>query len=123
VLKVESARERMLDLNPDITVEVYNQPFTSENALRIAESYDILIDGTDNFPTRYLVNDVCVLLGKANVYGSIFRFDGQVSVFDARRGRVTVVSSPSRPTRPGAILRRRGSPGRPARHHWQLAGQ
>jgi sulfur-carrier protein adenylyltransferase/sulfurtransferase len=86
VLKVESARERMLDLNPDITVEIYNEPFTSENALRIAESYDILIDGTDNFPTRYLVNDVCVLLGKANVYGSIFRFDGQVSVFDARRG-------------------------------------
>lgn len=86
VLKVESARRRMLDLNPDIQVEVYNEPFTSENALQIAESYDILIDGTDNFPTRYLVNDVCVLTGKANVYGSIYRFDGQVSVFDARRG-------------------------------------
>ena len=86
VLKVDSARERMLDLNPDITVDVYNQPFTSENAIRIAKSYDILVDGTDNFPTRYLVNDVSVLLGKANVYGSIFRFDGQVSVFDARRG-------------------------------------
>ena len=86
VLKVESARQRMLDLNPDIQVEVYNEPFTSENALRIAEGYDILIDGTDNFPTRYLVNDVCVLTGKANVYGSIFRFDGQLSVFDARRG-------------------------------------
>jgi sulfur-carrier protein adenylyltransferase/sulfurtransferase len=85
-LKVESARERMLDLNPDIQVQVYNEPFTSENAFRIAESYDILIDGTDNFPTRYLVNDVCVLLGKANVYGSIFRFDGQASVFDARKG-------------------------------------
>jgi sulfur-carrier protein adenylyltransferase/sulfurtransferase len=85
-LKVESARERMLDLNPDIQVQVYNEPFTSENAFRIAENYDILIDGTDNFPTRYLVNDVCVLLGKANVYGSIFRFDGQASVFDARRG-------------------------------------
>jgi sulfur-carrier protein adenylyltransferase/sulfurtransferase len=86
VLKVESARQRMLDLNPDIRVEIYNEAFTSENAMRIAEGYDILIDGTDNFPTRYLVNDVCVLLGKANVYGSIFRFDGQVSVFDARRG-------------------------------------
>jgi sulfur-carrier protein adenylyltransferase/sulfurtransferase len=85
-LKVESARERMLDLNPDIQVQVYNEPFTSENAFRIAENYDILIDGTDNFPTRYLVNDVCVLLGKANVYGSIFRFDGQASVFDARIG-------------------------------------
>jgi molybdopterin/thiamine biosynthesis adenylyltransferase/rhodanese-related sulfurtransferase len=85
-LKVESARKRMLDLNPDIRVEVYNEPFTSENAMRIAQEYDILIDGTDNFPTRYLVNDVCVLLGKPNVYGSIFRFDGQASVFDATRG-------------------------------------
>lgn len=86
VLKVESAQRRILDLNPDIQVEIYNEPFTSENAFRIAEGYDILIDGTDNFPTRYLVNDVCVLTGKVNVYGSIFRFDGQVSVFDARRG-------------------------------------
>jgi adenylyltransferase/sulfurtransferase len=85
-LKVESARERMLDLNPGIEVVPYNEPFTSENAMRIAADYDILIDGTDNFPTRYLTNDVSVMLGKANVYGSIFRFDGQVSVFDARRG-------------------------------------
>ena len=85
-LKVESARSRMLDLNPDIQVEVYNEPFTSHNAMRIAADYDIIIDGTDNFPTRYLTNDVCVLLGKPNVYGSIFRFDGQVSVFDARHG-------------------------------------
>lgn len=85
-LKVESARRRMLDLNPAIEVEVYNEPFTSENAMRIAADYDVLIDGTDNFPTRYLTNDVCVFLGKPNVYGSIFRFDGQVSVFDARRG-------------------------------------
>ncbi len=85
-LKVESARQRMLDINPDIQVEVYNEPFTSENALQIAQDYDILIDGTDNFPTRYLTNDVSVLLGKPNVYGSIFRFDGQVSVFDARNG-------------------------------------
>ena len=85
-LKVELARDRMLDLNPDIKVEIYNKPFTSENAMRIAQDYDILIDGTDNFPTRYLVNDVCVLLGKPNVYGSIFRFDGQASVFDATRG-------------------------------------
>jgi molybdopterin/thiamine biosynthesis adenylyltransferase/rhodanese-related sulfurtransferase len=85
-LKVESARKRMLDINPDIQVDVYNEPFTSENAMRIAREYDILIDGTDNFPTRYLVNDLCVLTGKANVYGSIFRFDGQVSVFDARLG-------------------------------------
>jgi adenylyltransferase/sulfurtransferase len=85
-LKVESARQRMLDLNPDIQVDVYNEPFTSENALRIAADYDVIIDGTDNFPTRYLTNDVCVLLGKPNVYGSIFRFDGQVSVFYAKEG-------------------------------------
>jgi adenylyltransferase/sulfurtransferase len=85
-LKVESARQRMLDLNPDIQVDVYNEPFTSANAMRIAAEYDVLIDGTDNFPTRYLTNDVCVLLGKPNVYGSIFRFDGQVSVFYAREG-------------------------------------
>jgi adenylyltransferase/sulfurtransferase len=86
VLKVESARDRMLDLNPDIQVEIYNEPFTSENAIRIARDYDILIDGTDNFPTRYLTNDVSVFLGKPNVYGSIFRFDGQASVFYAEEG-------------------------------------
>ncbi len=86
MLKVESARARMLDLNPDVEVEIYNEPFTSGNAMRIAEKYDILIDGTDNFPTRYLTNDVSVFLGKPNVYGSIFRFDGQVSVFYAKEG-------------------------------------
>ena len=85
-LKVTSARQRMLDINPDIQVDVYNEPFTSANAMQIAQDYDILIDGTDNFPTRYLSNDVSVLLGKPNVYGSIYRFDGQVSVFDAREG-------------------------------------
>jgi len=85
-LKVESARDRIVDLNPEIEVSTYNEPFTSENAMRIAQDYDILIDGTDNFPTRYLVNDVCVLSGKPNVYGSIFRFEGQLSVFDARVG-------------------------------------
>lgn len=85
-LKVESARERMLDINPDINVVTYNEPFTLANAINIAREYDVLIDGTDNFPTRYLSNDVAVMLGKPNVYGSIFRFDGQVSVFDASRG-------------------------------------
>lgn len=85
-LKVESARDRILDLNPDIKVDVYNEAFTSANALEIARPYDIIIDGTDNFPTRYLVNDVCVLLGKPNVYGSIFRFEGQASVFWAKHG-------------------------------------
>jgi molybdopterin/thiamine biosynthesis adenylyltransferase len=85
-LKVESARERMLDLNPDIQVDIYNQAFTSENALGIAKSYDLIVDGSDNFPTRYLTNDLCVLTGKPNVYGSVYRFEGQVSVFDARVG-------------------------------------
>ena len=85
-LKVESARDRLLDLNPLIQVDVYNEPFTSVNAMRIANDYDVLIDGTDNFPTRYLTNDVCVFLGKPNVYGSIYRFDGQASVFFAKEG-------------------------------------
>jgi adenylyltransferase/sulfurtransferase len=85
-LKVESARNRLLDINPDIKVTAYNEPFTSENAMRIAESYDVVVDGTDNFPTRYLSNDVCVMLGIPNVYGAIYRFDGQASVFDARSG-------------------------------------
>jgi sulfur-carrier protein adenylyltransferase/sulfurtransferase len=85
-LKVESARAKLLDLNPDIQVDVYNEPYTSENALRIARDYDIILDGTDNFPTRYLTNDVAVFLGKPNVYASIYRFDGQVSVFYAKEG-------------------------------------
>jgi len=84
--KVLSARARVLDINPEIQVDVYDEPFTSENARRIAEPYEILVDGTDNFPTRYLVNDLAVLTGKPNVYGSIFRFEGQLSVFWAERG-------------------------------------
>ncbi len=85
-LKVESARARMLDLNPDIKVDIYNQTFTSENAWGIATPYDMIIDGSDNFPTRYLTNDLCVLTGKPNIYGSVYRFEGQVSVFDSRVG-------------------------------------
>ncbi len=85
-LKVESARAKLVDLNPDIQVDVFNEPYTSENALRIAADYDIILDGTDNFPTRYLTNDVAVFLGKPNVYASIYRFDGQVSVFHAKEG-------------------------------------
>lgn len=86
VLKVESARARLLDINPEIEVTVYNEAFTSESALRIAEGYDLILDGSDNFPTRYLINDVCVKLGIANIYGSIYRFDGQVSVFGGPEG-------------------------------------
>jgi len=84
--KVDSARARLQDLNPDINVETHDEPFTSDNAMRLAAPYDLIVDGTDNFPTRYLVNDVCVLTHKPNVYGSIFRFEGQVSVFWADRG-------------------------------------
>ena len=84
--KVDSARDRMLDINPEVRVDVYDEPFTSENAFRIAEPYDVIVDGTDNFPTRYLVNDLSVLSGKPNVYGSIFRFEGQLSVFWADQG-------------------------------------
>ena len=85
-LKVESAKKALLKLNSDIKVTTYNEMLTSENAMDIIKHYDIVVDGTDNFATRYLVNDSCVLLGKPNVYGSIFRFEGQVSVFDAERG-------------------------------------
>lgn len=85
-LKVDSARSRLLDLNPDIQVEAFNESFTSTNAMRIAEPFDILIDATDNFPTRYLTNDLCVLTGKPNVYGAIYRFEGQASLFYAKEG-------------------------------------
>jgi molybdopterin/thiamine biosynthesis adenylyltransferase/rhodanese-related sulfurtransferase len=85
-LKAESARARLLDLNPDIQVDAFNEPFTSANAMRIAEPFDIIVDGTDNFPTRYLSNDLCVLTGKPNVYAAVFRFEGQASVFYAKEG-------------------------------------
>ena len=85
-LKVESARDRLRDINPDIQIDVYNELLNSHNAIEIADPYQIIVDGTDNFPTRYLVNDLCVLTGKPNIYGSIFRFDGQASVFYAKEG-------------------------------------
>src|SRR5574340_591417 len=84
--KVESARERLNALNPFIQVDIYDEVFTSQNAERIAFPYDVLVDGTDNFPTRYLLNDLAVFSRKPFVYGSVFRFEGQVSVFDARTG-------------------------------------
>lgn len=84
--KLESAGERVRDLNPHVRLVPFDIRLSSENALEILREFDIVLDGTDNFPTRYLVSDACVLLGKPNVYGSIFRFDGQVSVFDAGRG-------------------------------------
>lgn len=79
--KIEAAAERLRGLNPDIQIDTFETMLTSTNALDILKDYDLVVDGTDNFPTRYLVNDACVLLGKPNVYGSIFRFEGQVTVF------------------------------------------
>jgi adenylyltransferase/sulfurtransferase len=80
--KIESAKHRIQEINPHCQVDLYETALTSENALAIIEPYDLVCDGTDNFPTRYLVNDACVLLGKPNVYGSIFRFEGQATVFN-----------------------------------------
>ncbi|RMG68716.1 MAG: molybdopterin-synthase adenylyltransferase MoeB [Calditrichaeota bacterium] len=84
--KVQSAADRLAQINPHVQLELHPVQLTSENALDILPAYDIVLDGTDNFPTRYLINDACGLLGKPFVYGSIFRFEGQVSVFDARSG-------------------------------------
>ena len=84
--KLASARDRLQALNPEITIETYETALSSENALQLFQPYDVIVDGTDNFPTRYLVNDACVLLGKPNAYGSIFRFEGQASVFGAKNG-------------------------------------
>src|SRR5687768_12496940 len=84
--KIDSARDRLRDINPNVHVEAYETRFTSGNALDIARGYDLIIDGTDNFATRYLVNDTSVLLGIPNVYGSVYRFEGQASVFGAPNG-------------------------------------
>src|SRR4029077_5251124 len=79
--KLDPAPDRPRDLNPYVRVEAFPERLTSANALRIIENFDVVVDGSDNFPTRYLVNDACVLLGKPDIYGAIFRFDGQASVF------------------------------------------
>jgi molybdopterin/thiamine biosynthesis adenylyltransferase/rhodanese-related sulfurtransferase len=84
--KSESARSRMHDINPSIQIDTYNVAFTSENARSIADGYEILVDGTDNFPTRYLINDLCVFTKKPFVFGGVHQFEGQVSVFDAQSG-------------------------------------
>jgi len=84
--KSAAAAARLRDLNPDIQIDAYETRLTSDNALDLFKDYDIIVDGTDNFPTRYLVNDACILLGKPNVYGSIFRFEGQITVFGAPDG-------------------------------------
>ncbi|MFS8887829.1 molybdopterin-synthase adenylyltransferase MoeB, partial [Synechococcus sp. R55.1] len=84
--KVESAKNRILEINPHCQVDVYNTALKAHNALELFANYDVIVDGTDNFPTRYLVNDACVLTGKPNVYGSIFRFEGQATVFNYEDG-------------------------------------
>jgi adenylyltransferase/sulfurtransferase len=84
--KLASAKDRLLELNPHITIETYETALSSKNALDLFKPYDVILDGTDNFPTRYLTNDACVILGKPNAYGSIFRFEGQASVFATKGG-------------------------------------
>jgi adenylyltransferase/sulfurtransferase len=84
--KLDSAKSRLNALNPNVHIETYDEALSSENAMRLFEPYDVILDGTDNFPTRYLVNDACVLTGKPNAYGSIFRFEGQASVFATKEG-------------------------------------
>ena len=101
-LKIEVARERINALNPDVEVELHPVQLTSENAFDIFGRYDVIVDGTDNFPTRYLANDACVLLAKPNVHGSIFRFEGQATVFDARHGPCYRCLFPEPPP-PGAV--------------------
>jgi molybdopterin/thiamine biosynthesis adenylyltransferase/rhodanese-related sulfurtransferase len=100
--KLDSARDRILDVNPNVELTTYETALTSENALEIISGYDLVIDGTDNFPTRYLVNDACVLLGKPNVYGSIYRFEGQASVFATADGPCYRCLYPSPPP-PGLV--------------------
>lgn len=84
--KIESAKNRVLEINPNCQVDLYETRLSAENALELVKPYDVVVDGTDNFPTRYLVNDACVLLNKPNVYGSIFRFEGQATVFNYEDG-------------------------------------
>jgi molybdopterin/thiamine biosynthesis adenylyltransferase len=107
--KVEAAKKRLQELNPHIDIVTYNTQLTSKNALDIISEYDVVADGTDNFPTRYLVNDASVIAGKPNVYASIFQFEGQVSH--------------STSSGPGAKLRRRRCARRAPRHHRQPPGQ
>ena len=100
--KVDAAKEQLEKLNPNINFNLFNIKLSSKNALDIIKDYDIVIDGTDNFPTRYLVNDACVLLKKPNVYGSIYRFDGQVSIFNYKEGPCYRCLYPSPPP-PGLV--------------------
>ena len=121
--KVQSAAERIKDINPHVQVDIYEEALTSENALKIVEPYDVVVDGTDNFPTRYLVNDACVILGKPNVYGSIFKFEGQASVFNYKGGPNYRDLYPEPPP-PGLVpsCAEGWSIGHPAGRHWMHPG-
>jgi sulfur-carrier protein adenylyltransferase/sulfurtransferase len=101
--KVQTAKERLLQANPNIVVKTYEESLSSENALEIFKGYDIILDGTDNFPTRYLTNDACVILGKPNVYASIFRFEGQATVFYPKTGGPCYRCLYPKPPPPGLV--------------------
>jgi len=97
--KTEAAKARLSNLNPDVEIISYETKLTSENALELFKDYDVIVDGTDNFPTRYLVNDACILLGKPNVYGSIFRFEARRPCSACPTARATAACIPHRPRR------------------------
>jgi len=101
--KLDAARDRLADINPHVDIQVYPELFTASNAMKIAADYDVIIDGTDNFPTRYLSNDVAVWLRKPNVYGSILRFDGQVGVFAPHLGAPCYRCMCPQPPPPGMV--------------------
>lgn len=103
-LKLDSARDTLADINPHVEVQCYNMRFSRQNALEIVQDYDIVVDGTDNLATRYLLSDVCVLLGKPLVHASVFRFEGHITVFDAKRGPCYRCVHPEPPP-PGFVQR------------------
>ena len=109
--KIDSAAEKMTALNPNVEIVKHEVALSSENAMEILKDYDLVVDGTDNFPTRYLVNDACVLLGKPNVYGSIFRFEGQATVFAYEAAPAIAASIRASTTRLSPKLRRGWRPG------------
>jgi adenylyltransferase/sulfurtransferase len=115
--KVESAKKTLESLNPDVKVIPYQAKLTSENIMEILKDYDLVVDGCDNFPTRYLVNDACVLSGKPNVHGSIFQFEGQATVFYPGRALLSMLVPGTAAGRDGAELRRGRRTGRSAGTH------
>jgi molybdopterin/thiamine biosynthesis adenylyltransferase/rhodanese-related sulfurtransferase len=101
--KVRTAKERLVSVNPNVTIKTHEEKLTSQNALEIFKDYDAIVDGTDNFPTRYLTNDASVMLGKPNIYASIFRFEGQVTIFDPKLGGPCYRCLYPKPPPPGLV--------------------